>query len=401
MTGPAEICQVAVVGGGSAGLAAAVTSARCGARTLLVDRNGFLGGIGTASLVHTFCGLYQIRDEPGAVIANPGFAEEMADRMIRATGRGPVRMGKLDVLPQHPVEFVRIADDLVAAEPLIDLRLHTELAGITRDGDGWQLRLLSPGGESVAQAACIVDASGDAATAAFLKQAFDMAPAARLQRPAYVFGVRSDAVLDDEARLHAAGLLVEGVKSGALPPDAMGLSFRASGRNGEIFGTLDLTGRDDLSDYDPLDAACLSRLERRGREIACKAVAWLAQRDESWRGSYIGHWPARAGIRESRRWTGRYTLTGDDILTGRRFDDEIALATWPMEFRETAKGPKLRFPIDNRAAGIPLRCLQPAEIDRLYTAGRCISADHDAQASIRVMGTCFATGEAAGRAAVQ
>ncbi|HSP43402.1 MAG TPA: FAD-dependent oxidoreductase, partial [Luteolibacter sp.] len=275
MKRPAELYQVAVVGGGSAGLAAAVTSARCGARTLFMDRNGFLGGIGTASLVHTFCGLYQIRDEPGAVIANPGFAEEIADRMIRATGRGPVRMGKLDVLPQHPVEFVRIADDLVADEPNIDPRLHTELAGITRDADGWQLRLLSPGGETVVQAACIVDASGDAVTAAFLKQPFDMTPADRLQRPAYVFGIRSHALLDDEARLHTAGLLVEGVKSGALPPDAMGLSFRSSGRDGEIFGTLDLTGGDHAAHYDPLDVACLSLLERRGREVACMVVAWL------------------------------------------------------------------------------------------------------------------------------
>ena len=88
-------------------------------------------------------------------------------------------------------------------------------------------------------------------------------------------------------------------------------------------------------------------------------------------------------------------------MAGSRFDDEIALATWPMEFRETPRGPKLRFPEGNRPAGIPLRCLKPAGIDRLFVAGRCISADHDAQASIRVMGTCFATGEAAGRAAAR
>ena len=111
------------------------------------------------------------------------------------------------------------------------------------------------------------------------------------------------------------------------------------------------------------------------------------------------HWPARAGVRESRRWIGETLLTGADILSGRRFVDEIALATWPLELRETAKGAKLRFPEDDRPAGIPLGSLRVKGEDRLFVAGRCLSCDHDAQASIRVMGTCFATGQAAGLAA--
>ena len=114
MKPPRDSFDVAVIGGGSAGLAAAVTAAREGARTLLIERHGVLGGMGTASLVHTFCGLYLLRDEPGAVLANPGFAAEMAGRMIAATGIGPLRMGRVDVLPQHPVEFVRIADEMVS-----------------------------------------------------------------------------------------------------------------------------------------------------------------------------------------------------------------------------------------------------------------------------------------------
>jgi hypothetical protein len=393
--------DVAVIGGGSAGLAAAVSAARKGARTLLVERHGYLGGMGTASLVHTFCGLYLLRDEPGAVIANPGFSGEIATRMTQATGLGPVRTGRLDVLPQHPVEFVRIADELIESEPLIELRLHTEVAGISRDADAWNIRLLGRAGSHAVSARNLVDASGDAVVAAFLGSDFAMAPSGSLQRPAYVFGVRAPSTLDDETRLRTAGLLVEGVRSGALPAEALGLAFRNSGRCGEVFATLDLTGGATTADFDPLDSACLGALEMRGRGIAVKAIRWLAERDELWRGSYISHWPIRAGIRESRRWIGEYTLTGEDVAAGRRFEDEIALATWPMELRETAKGPKLRFPQENRPAGIPLRCLKPAGIAGLFVAGRCISADHEAQASIRVMGTCFATGEAAGRAAAE
>ena len=89
-------------------------------------------------------------------------------------------------------------------------------------------------------------------------------------------------------------------------------------------------------------------------------------------------------------------LTAEEILSGARHADDIALATWPLELRETNRGPKLRYPENDAAAGIPLGCLIPADLERVFVAGRCISCDHGAQASIRVMGTCFATGEAAG-----
>ncbi len=353
-----ETFDVAVTGGGSAGLAAAVTAARKGARTVLIERHGCLGGMGAASLVHTFCGLYLLRNEPGAVLANPGFASEMANRMISATGLGPVRMGRVDVLPQHPVEFVRIADELVAAEKGIELLLHTEVIGISRDAD-WEIQLASRGGLRTVKAKSLVDASGDAVVAGLLGGGAEMTEAPKLQRPAYVFGIHAAFSLDDDARLATAGLIVEGIRSGDLPEAVLGLAFRASGRPGEIFGTLDLAGGETLADYDPLDPACLGKLEVQGRLSASKAVAWLAAKSDLWKGAYISHWPVRAGVRESRRWIGETILTGEDLLAGRRFGDEIALATWPMEFRENTRGPKLRFPEGNKPAGIPLGCLKP------------------------------------------
>lgn len=396
MSGAVRRFDVAVIGGGSAGLAASVTAARQGARTVLLERQGAAGGMGTAALVHSFCGLYLLRREPGAVLANPGFCGEIERRMIEATGIGPQRFGRVDVLPQHPVEFARIADGMLAAESCLETRFHTTVSGLERDADGWRIAL-ADGGRITCGA--LVDASGDAVAAAWLGVDFAMAPAAVLQRPAYVFGVRCGAPLDDVARLRISGLLVEGVRSGALPAAAMGLSFRASGRPGEVFGSVDLTGGVSAAEFDPLDPACLTALETTGRMVAAAAVRHLAERDGDWRDAYVSHWPARAGIRESRRWIGEHVLSGAEVAGGVDFEDAVALATWPMEMRETARGPKLRFPEGDRPCGIPLRCLKPKGVDRLYVAGRCISTDHEAQASIRVMGTCFATGEAAGRAA--
>lgn len=390
-----ESFDVAVIGGGSAGLAAAITAAREGARTVLIERHGYAGGMGTASLVHTFCGLYLLRDEPGAVLANAGFPSEMAERMIAATGIGPIRMGRVDVLPQHPVEFARIADELIAGEPLLELRLHTEVVSVKRE-DEWVIGIIGRGEQRTMGVKNLVDASGDAVVAAMLGADADKIESPRLQRPAYVFGVHRMGLLGDAERLETAGLIIEGIRRGNVPPDAVGLSFRSSGRIGEVFGTLDLSGGEY---FDPLDEACLTRLEIDGRSIANKAITWLAAQSSIWKGSYISHWPVCAGIRESRRWIGDAILTGEDLHAGKRFENEIALATWPMEFRENNRGPRLRFPEGNKPAGIPLSCLKPKGTDRLYVAGRCISCDHDAHASIRVMGTCFATGEAAGRAA--
>ncbi len=94
-----------------------------------------------------------------------------------------------------------------------------------------------------------------------------------------------------------------------------------------------------------------------------------------------------------------YRLETRDLEIGARFEDSIALATWPMELRENNRGPRLRYPEKNRPCEIPLRALRARDHRNLFVAGRCIASSHEAQASIRVIGTCLATGEAAGIAA--
>lgn len=398
MTAAAPRYDVVVLGAGSAGIAAAITAAREGAKTLLMERHGSAGGMATAALVHSFCGLYLLRDEPGAVLANPGICAEIEGRMIVRTGLGPQRHGRVDVLPQHPVEFARMADEMMAAEGNLEVFFHSEVIAVSGGAGDWRIDLAQRGGRNVVVSKTMVDASGDAVVAGLLNAESAMASPDLLQRPALIFGVCRPGKTAADDRLLTSGWLVKGVRAGRLPEAVLGLAFRASGRECEYFGTLDLAGGDV---YSPLDAEVLTSLEMTGREIAMRAVAWLAEHAPGWRGAYVSQWPARAGVRESRRWLGEAVLTGDDLLHGRRFADEIALATWPVELRETAKGARLRFPFENRAAGIPLSCLRPKGRTGLWVAGRCISTDHTAQASIRVMGTCFATGEAAGRAAAR
>lgn len=389
--------DVLVLGAGSAGLAAAVTAAREGATVVVVERHGFAGGMGTASLVHTFCGLYLLGDGP-LTLANAGFPAEMAERMLAATGEaGPVMMGRVPVLRQHPVEFARIADELLEACGA-EVRFHSELLSAARGDGGWEIGVSCRGQRQVFRAKALVDASGDAVLASLTGAESVIEESSRLQRPAYVFGVQG--VVGSLDGLALAGALVEGIRRGAVPEEALGLHFRASGRVGEIFGTIDLGGTEEGA-YDPLDAVCLSRLEPTGRRVAAAAVAYLKGRVEGWKAAFVSQWPVRAGVRESRRWRGRHVLSEDEILSGARHEDDVALAAWPLEFRETVRGPKLRYPEGGRAAGIPLGSLRPLMLDDVFVAGRCISCDHGAQASVRVMGTCFATGQASGLAAAR
>lgn len=390
-------CDVLVVGGGSAGLAAAVSAARAGAKTILIERHGMLGGMAPAALVHSICGLYHLPVGDSAPrLANPGFATEFAQRLIAAGGTsGPVRMGKVDVLLQQPTAFAAMADVMVRETPGLEVWLHSELTQASREG---QVRAVCRGRAVEVQAKTMIDTSGDGVLAELLDEPFEMQPAASLQRPAFIFGlaaVRGEG-FDDAMKLRVAGSIAAAVKAGQLSPAALGATFRATGRPGEIFVSVDLTGGEA---FDPLDAVCLGRLEMEGREVALALRDHLRAKVSDFAEAYISVFPSRVGIRESRRVLGQYRLETADLETGATFEDAIALATWPMELRETNRGPRLRYPADGRPCEIPLRALRFQRAENLFVAGRCLSCSHEAQASIRVIGTCLATGEAAGFAA--
>ncbi|MEZ0253879.1 MAG: FAD-dependent oxidoreductase [Chthoniobacter sp.] len=386
--------DVIVAGGGSAGVAAAVASSRLGAKTLLIERNGLLGGMASAALVHSICGLYQLPKGDGVpVMANEGFAAEFARRLIGSGGAsGPVRMGRVEVLLQRPVAFAQLCDVFVRETPNLEVRLQSEIVAAEADS----LTLAWRGCAEKIEAKAFIDTTGDAVLAALRGAPCEM-ETTRLQRPAYIFalGGMEPGKLGDDVRLRIARQISQAVKESVLPPSALGAHLRESAQAGEVFVTVDLEGGPN---YDPLDAACLSRLETEGRDVANRLATHL-RRIEGFEKSYIAAWPARAGVRESRRIMGRYRLEMEDIERGAQFDDTVAFAAWPMELRETATGPRLRFPTGEEPCGIPLRSLQARDDASLFMAGRCISSSHEAQASVRVIGTCLATGEAAGLAA--
>ena len=393
----AQSFDVFVAGGGSAGLAAAVAAARTAARTLLVERHGSLGGMASAALVHSICGLYRLPHDKNQTpaLANVGFAPEFARRLEAAGGAsGPVRLGRVDVLLHRPAAFARLADVIARETPGLTVQLHTEIIAAMADEAVLSCRGLT----RTVRAEAWVDATGDAVLATLRGVPTETEASGQLQRPAFIFalGGVDPARLDDDGRLRLARRIVGAVRAGGLPAELLGAHFRASPQPGEAFVTIDLSGGEG---FDPLAPACLTALETEGRDLAERLVAFLRAESEGFGAAYVAAWPSRAGVRESRRVVGRYRIETADVEAGTVFPDAVACSAWPMELRENTQGPKLRYPSGEHPCGVPLRSLQVPGDDRLFIAGRCVSSSHEAQASLRVIGTCLATGEAAGIAA--
>jgi hypothetical protein len=392
--------DVAVIGGGSAGLAAALAAARCGAETVLVERHSVLGGMGTTAMVHTFCGLYHPDVSHGPQWLNPGIPKEIGCLMLERTQqKGPDLMGNVYVLRQHPSHFAVIADELCAAEPTLHPALEAELIRAEWKDSHWDLRLLCRGTEILLQPRSLVDTSGDAVLAkALASSQVEIAESHKLYRPAWASLFHGlPGALEDSLRLTIAGWIVEGIRQGDLPACLLGASFRPSPHLGEAFLTIDLEAGG--AGWDPHDPACRASVAAEGRAAALDLWRLLRQRSEFFAQCPPPAFPSQPGVRESSRWIGDYTLTAEDLIACKRFADDVALAGWPMEIRESARGPKFRYFSKAEPAGIPARCLTSARHPRLWFAGRCLSATHEALASVRVMGTCMATGQAAGRMA--
>ena len=393
--------DVAVAGAGSAGFAAALAAARCGARTLLVERSDVLGGNVGNAFVHSICGLYRSADEGEARYAHAGLPQAFAEALRACGGAGAVeRAGRVYVLPIEPPKFAALAAAWCARTPGLELASGCELVGaeLAREPDGSQALALRAGGERRITASVVIDATGDATLGALAGAEISAAQPGELQLPSLIvrLGGVDTSELAGFGRLRLSHAIAGAVRGRELPAGCESVLVRRAAAPDEVYLTLNVP-RPEGADYAPLDPAALAALDAAARESARRVAGFLRESRPAFAGSRIVAWPRRLGVRETRRLRGRLELSRADVLAGRAHADEVAVSSWPIELWHDHRRALFEYP--ERPCSIPLGALVSRSHPRLGMAGRCLSASHEALGALRVVGTALATGEAIGVAA--
>ncbi|MGW0179326.1 FAD-dependent oxidoreductase [Nocardia sp. NPDC003345] len=392
MTSSSTHYDVIVAGGGSAGIAAAAGAARAGARTLLIERGPCLGGAATLRNVVTYCGLYT-RDDPRQVVF--GIADEVVSG-LRARGAvtEPRKFNAVTVV-FDPESVKVVLDDLCRAAG-VDIRLHSLLIGADTAGDHiTAVEVADHEGVHRFTAGAFVDATGDADLAHRAGAEIRYGTDGRVQNGS--LGVRFGGIAADaEVTVRTVGEAVRAAKAagtGGLLAES-GLVARMP-VSGDVIAYLVDAG------YDARSAADTSRAEidaRRRAQAYLEVVRTIPGAEHA----YIVTTGPELGTRESRHIITRHRLSEADILRPGSTERAVAIGAWPMEYHPGPGIPSTwKFIGDPGFYPIPLDCLRSIGTANLFAAGRTLDGDRQAGASLRVMGTAFATGQAAGVAAAR
>ncbi|TMB43411.1 MAG: FAD-dependent oxidoreductase [Chloroflexi bacterium] len=388
--------DVVVVGGGSAGSSAAISAARQGARTLLVDRLPFLGGTSTAVL-DTFYAFYTPGEAPRRVVG--GLAWEVVEELTAAgvAFERPNTYGAGTGVTYDP-EVLKVVWERLAEGAKVDVLLHTWATGVeVQDGRICAIRLWNKGGESVVEAGAVVDASGDADLCHMAGVPYDDARSTPDQQSLSTIFRCANVDVDRAASLPKSelwALMREASDSGRYRLPRLEGSWHRTPHPGVV--TVHMTRIPNVDATDPLQ---LTRAEIEGRRQVQEYHRFLRDLVRGFEHSVLVATSPAIGVRESRRVMGDYRLTRDDVLGAQRFADEVALCGAPIEDHTAGVDTRWTYVPGGGVYGIPYRCLLASEIEGMLVAGRCFSASHDAHASARSMATCMAMGQAAGTAA--
>jgi hypothetical protein len=396
--------DIVVLGGGPAGVAAAVAAARAGRRTLLIERYGFLGGMGTAAGVTNFCGLHaNVHGAMHRVVQ--GVASDLLARIDRLGGLNAPHLilGKIFAQAYDTAAYKIAADDLLGAHK-VDILFHALGAGVVMHDEARIHVLLveTKAGRQAIRADIFIDCSGDGDLAAWAGAPFEVGDReGHMLYPSMMFRLNGvDPEKAGEAwktipalmeKAEAAGTHTFPRKAAIVRPQRSGIEWRVN------FTQL---ARADGSAINGIEPDDLTRGEIEGRRQAVEAFAFL-RTVPGFEKSYIVDLPPQLGIRETRRVVGGYQLSGEDVLGCASFEDSIGVNGWPIE-AHVAGDVIFTFPPIPESRGfneLPYRMLVPKGVDNLLVAGRCASMTHEGQSAARVSGACFAMGEAAGSAA--
>lgn len=397
--------DVVVVGSGAAGSSAAVASARTGAEVLLLEKLPFLGGNSTAVL-DTFYGFYTPGERSLKVVGGVGDDIVKGLRRLGPVLERPNTYGAGTGIT-YLAEHLKVAWETLVTEAGVKVLLHSFVQDVAiADGRISSLVVATKAGLRIVEASVVIDASGDADVSHHAGFSYELAgeidPAQTLTTTFRMVNVDHDRRSEiNKDELHT--LMAEAAESGDYDlPRREGSDHitPVDGMTATVMTRLDhVRHNDDGSISNASDPDILSRAEMDGRRQALEYARFLVDRVPGYETASLVALSSQIGMRETRRVHGDYRITRDDVLSARQFDDQIGLCGAPIEDHVPGTGTKWEYLPDRSAVGIPLRTLTPRDGVNVLAPGRCFSATHDAQASIRSMAQCMAMGQAAGTTA--
>ena len=397
--------DVIVVGGGPGGVPAAVAAARNGARVLIIEKYGFLGGMATSALV-----LPYMKYSAGDNIIVRGLFEEFLDMLqknggIREIGNNAqdqIRLNTFTTDLQNRAHFddeiMKCCLDRFVLDSGAEILLHAQAIGILRkDGAIKAIKVFHKGGIEDLSADIFIDSTGDGDIAAWAGAKIEigregdnacqpMTASFRMAR------VDADKMPDGK---EINRIYDEAKKRGEVKnPRENVLKFRTVHPDVIHFNTTRVIGKSAL------DGWSMTEAEIEGRRQVEEMSRFLIKYIPGFENSYLMKTGSQIGVRESRRVMGRYVLTGEDVLGARHFDDGIACGSYDIDIHNpSGTGTVIKRLKDGTYYNIPYRCLVPDGIENLIVASRCISSTHEAHSSLRVMPIVWAVGQAGGTAA--
>ncbi len=406
--------DVLVVGGGPAGLMAAESAARGGAKVMLLEQRGYLGGNLTIGLPI----LAYLGPKGNQVVR--GGAQRLHDRLVArgAASEHKRCLNHMSLTIINPEEVKSVAWELMD-EMGVEVLCYAFVAdAIVENGAIKGVIIESKAGREAILAECVIDCTGDGDVAARSGVAFTKGDEnGGMQPPTLMYQMRGvamqrlrDAICNEPekydmdvmppSQFREGKFITVGLRGCILEAQKAGLQI-------PVARTILITGlRDDeiwvnmtrVNGVDSTKPESYTRGEHDARKQMYEVARYLKEYVPGFEEAWIDHSADFMGIRESRVIVGQYVMTADDILHQRSFDDVIAQAGYPVDIHHAEGGDCTMLFCDD-SYDIPYRVLLPREVEGLLVAGRCSSMDHEAMAATRVMSTCMALGEAAGVAA--
>lgn len=388
--------DVIVVGSGSAGATAAIAAARQGAKTVLVERFGYMGGTST-QVLDTFYGFYT----PGSVAYKVvgGIPDDVVSRLkgYGAAFERPNSYGAGTGVTYDPM-LLRVVWETLALEAGVTLLYHSfctdvtmegkRITGVIVDGKRGLMRITAP---------VVIDCTGDADVCAQagapFERAGDIDPGQTLTTTFRMINVDIDSAKAFGKKALWAKMEEASATGNYNLPRKEG-SWHITTQAGVIH-----TIMTRVADVDGTDPIALTAAEIEGRRQALEYSRFLKDCVPGYERAELSWMCAPIGVRETRRVYGRYRLTRDDCLSARKFDDAVGACGAPIEDHHAGADTTWVYLPDGMTYDIPYHALLPQQVDGLLVAGRCFSATHDAHASCRSMAQTMTMGQAVGTAA--